>query len=264
MSLQPISKPSSPFLPLESGLSHSLLSLKEAFNTLSNFRYLKAENERLKVLLAEFNSQSRIMKEIILENKRLYDLLEYKDTLDYKTLSCQIIGWEPGNWFQAVTIDKGFKDGIRKNSPVVGCQQEKKGLVGRVIEVKPSSSKVLLLTDKNSKIGVKLAKSQLKGVLEGENKPLCGLSYIPLEAEVQVGEMVLTVGGESLFPAKIPVGQVVEVERREKDLFSKIKVSPFIKFSQLEEVLVIVEKREHESHELTNITNEEESKGQEN
>jgi len=231
---------------------------------LSNFRYLKAENERLKDLLMEFNSQSRTIKEIILENRRLRDLLEYKDVLGLETLPCQIINWEPGNWFQTITINKGLEDGVLRNSPVIGCQKEKKGLVGRVIETMPSSSKVLLLTDQNSKIGVKLANSQIKGVLEGENKSLCKLSYIPLEAEVQVGEMVLTVGGESLFPAKIPVGQVVEVERREKDLFSKIKVSPFIKFSRLEEVLVIVEKREHESHELTNITNEEESKGQEN
>lgn len=188
----------------------------------------------------EFSSQNRIIKEIVLENKRLYDLLEYKNTLDYETLSCQIIGWEPGNWFQVATIDKGSRDGVRKNSPVVGCHQAKKGLVGRAIEIKPSSSKILLLTDQNSKIGVKLTNSQIKGVLEGENKPLCKLSYIPVEAEVHPGEMVLTLGGESLFPAKIPVGQVVEVERREGDLFSKIRVSPFIKLNQLEEVLVVV------------------------
>jgi rod shape-determining protein MreC len=118
-------------------------------------------------------------------------------------------------------------------------QDGKEGLIGRVIEVDSHTASVLLLTDQNSAIAVKIANADYKGVLYGQNSLYCRLAYIPFDADIKDDDLVVTSGDGGIIPKSLPIGMVKRIEKRGKGLFMEIKVLPFINLSKLENVLVI-------------------------
>ena len=174
--------------------------------------------------------------EIEEENKRLRKLLNLKEHSIYEGLASSVIAREPGNWFQALLLDRGERSGVKKNSIVVTPE----GLVGRVIKVNKSSSQVLLITDPGSEIGVLVQRSRIQGVIQGKGRYLI-LKYLPLEADVREGDLIITSGLEGrLFPKGLTVGRIKKIEPPlPQDLFLNIIVIPEVNLSSLEELLLL-------------------------
>lgn len=186
----------------------------------------------------EVSSQGkeRFLFEVEEENKRLRRLLNLKERSLYESLASSVIAREPTNWFHTLLLDKGERFGIKESSIVITPE----GLVGRVIKVNKNSSQVLLITDPGSEIGALVQRSRIQGVIQGRRRYLI-LKYLPLEADVREGDLVITSGLEGgLFPKSLAIGRIKEIESpHPQDLFLNIIVIPEANLTSLEEVLIL-------------------------
>lgn len=188
--------------------------------------------ERLKVLEAE---NSRLL-EFENENKRLQSLLKMSAATGLDGVVANVIAFDPSNWVQAVTIDKGASAGIRNGMAVL----EGNGVVGQVISVGLRSSKVLMMTDHSSGIDAIVQDSRIRGVVQGAQQFKLLWKYVLTEEEVKVGDRAITSGMDGVFPKGLLVGIVARVdERKGGKLFRRIEIKPAVDFSRLEIVSVV-------------------------
>ena len=136
---------------------------------------------------------------------------------------------------QSIVIDLGKANGIEPGMPVV----TERGLVGRITDVYNNSSRVLLINDSNSSVNTLLQNSRLRGILRGRAGQQPIMDYLPQDNKVLVGDIVVTSGESGNFPAGVPVGQVVEVEQNDVEMFQRAVVRTTVDFDTLETVLVV-------------------------
>ena len=138
----------------------------------------------------ELENQVRGLEEAGKENERLMKIFDFRKTLPGKTVTARIIGWDLSPWRKTVILDKGSKQGIRKDMAVVVPE----GLAGHVFETGPETSRVILLTDPDSRISSVADQSRAQGVVTGEGTSRLKMAYLELESHVAVEETVLTSG----------------------------------------------------------------------
>ncbi len=215
---------------------------KEIFNTIQYINTLRRaaeENEKLRKEIELLNYKISKLTEEKIENNRLRKLLDLKRKMPYKVMIASVTEWSPVYYFRSIFIDKGIRNHIKKGMAVVTY----KGLVGRIKQVYYNRSKVILLTDRSFSIGAMIERSRNTGILSGSGGGFCYLNYLPLSADVKVGDRVITVGFGGTFPKGIAIGKVVKVER--KPLYITAVVLPYVDLSRLEEVFVILREESH-------------------
>ncbi|MBK9049813.1 MAG: rod shape-determining protein MreC [Chloroflexi bacterium] len=196
-----------------------------------------AQIEQLEEENAALRREMEVMREMQAENQILREYFDYASlnpTLD--RLLANVIARDTSPTFQSLIIDRGTADGILVGMPV----ESTRGLVGVIYRADARSSQVLLLTDNISNVAARLGESRATGVLQGGG--LGGtlyLDWISLEASVTIGDLVVTSGLGDKFPADVPIGRVIDVQRLEADLFQRAVVQPAVDFANLEAVFVI-------------------------
>jgi len=133
-------------------------------------------------------------------------------------------------------VDRGTRDGVRRNAPVVTSD----GVVGRVIEVTPTTARVLLVADSRSAVGVVVQRIRDLGVVEGRNERVLHLKYLSRTSDVQPGDVVVTSGQGGVFPKGLAVGRITRVVREEGELLLEAEVEPAAALDRLEEVLILL------------------------
>src|SRR5450631_2830978 len=214
-------------------------------NLWHNYFYLRgvrAENRQLKDQIEHLRLDQVRLSEDAAQARRLQTLLAFKEQFISRTVAAQVIGSSGSDLSRIVYIDKGENAGIRKDMAVITSD----GVVGKVLLVYPSVAQVLVINDQSSGVGALLEKTRLQGVLRGTANGEVVLERVMSDEQVPLGEIVLTSGGDQIFPKGLPVGTVINVGSG-KDLFLNIKIKPAANLSKLEEVLVLTEKRERES-----------------
>jgi rod shape-determining protein MreC len=197
---------------------------------------LRAELDRLKIRNAELEGRA-------LEADRLAGLLNFRDAhTEVPMLAARVIGASPDSGSQVVFINRGSRDGIRRDMGVITPD----GVVGKILAVYSDTSQVLLLGDKESGVGALLAGSRTQGPVKGTGEPRLSLDYISNDEKVSVGQEVLTSGQDRIFPKDLPVGTVAEATPDRKLPFMRIRVIPAAHLERLEEVLVLLTRRELE------------------
>ncbi len=196
---------------------------------------LYKENQRLKQQIAVFKNQAVFLREIESENERLKGLLSLKAGFPRLTTVARVVSQEPSLWSSTIIIDKGIKDGIIKNSPVLTSA----GLVGFVSESGDKNSRVILLQDPNFRVHSIVQRSRVTGVFEGKMEGQGILKYVPVDADVQKGDSVVTSGMGGLYPKGIFIGTVEEVVRPFGSRFCHIRIKIAVDFSKTEEVICI-------------------------
>jgi rod shape-determining protein MreC len=195
---------------------------------------MRAEMERLKVRNAELEGRA-------LEADRLAALLNFRTShSEAPMLAARVIGGSPDSGSLIVNIDRGSRDGVRRDMGVITPD----GVVGKILAVYPDISQVLLLGDKESGVGALLADTRTQGPVKGTGEPLLSLDYISSDEKITVGETVLTSGQDRIFPKDLPVGTVVDFSSDQKSPFLKIRVRPAAHLDRLEEVLVLETRQE--------------------
>ncbi|MGH9789443.1 MAG: rod shape-determining protein MreC [Candidatus Acidiferrales bacterium] len=220
--------------PIEKGINtawDSGSSLITDYVALFNAR---RENERLQAELNQARLRLQRLEARASEADQLAALLEFKQAhAEAPLVAARVIAASPAATSRAVLIDRGSNDGLAPNMVVLTPE----GVVGKVVEVYPGASQVLLITDRKSGVGAELADSSVKGVLKGAGSSLGRLEYIPHEETVAVGARVVTSGQDQLFPKGLAVGEVVSV--RPGQFFQEIVVQPAAPLTRLEQVLVL-------------------------
>lgn len=168
-------------------------------NVYEENRRLREENRRL----LQWRS---VAEQLSVENTRLRNLMALKRDDARRYITGRIIG-VGGSFVRSVALNIGANDGVRKGlAAVVG-----EGVVGRVAEVGRRSSRVLLLTDLNSRLPIVIESTRVRAVLAGDNSPEPHLIYLPADAAIEEGQRVVTSGHGGAFPPGLPVGIVSAV-----------------------------------------------------
>jgi rod shape-determining protein MreC len=197
-------------------------------NTSRENEQLKQENDSLKLRLNQLQSKAA-------EADRLAALLNFRQSQrDVPMLAARVIGTSADSASQTIYLDRGERDGIRRNMGVITPD----GVVGKIIESYRDTSQVLLLTDKDSGVGAMLAESRIQSPVGGTGEPLLAMKYIPTDDAVNVGEHVVTSGMDRIFPRDLPVGTVAEIKTGRP--FQQVRVRPAANLARLEEVIVLL------------------------
>jgi rod shape-determining protein MreC len=220
--------------PLISALSVAGDGLRDASTALPRARQLAVENQQLKAELERMQSRNAALAEATRERERLRALLGLRSTAPRHSIAARVIGRRLSGWPEAIIIDKGGSDGIRPRQPVIAAA----GLVGRIYSVSAHSALVAPLTDRNSAAGALLQRSRDAGILTGDGDR-CELRYLPLDAEVTAGDVVVSSGLGGIFPKGIIIGTVVSVTRDDTASMKCARVRLSVNLSRLEEVLVL-------------------------
>lgn len=196
---------------------------------------LSEENLSLRQRVAALSVELARTRDIALENKRLKTLSDFKGELPYKTVIAKVIARDPVDWRSGLIIDKGKKHGIKEHMPCA----TKDGLIGSVIEVGPAFSKIMLITDAASRVGVVLKDSRESGVLIGSPIGKCRVIYLGLDSDITLGETVTTAGFSAFFPKGLAVGKVEKVGADNARLYKYAVLALFQDMGKIEEVLCI-------------------------
>jgi rod shape-determining protein MreC len=189
---------------------------------------LRAEVRRLRL-----NQQT--YKEAMLENQRLREALSLKEREPMYVATTRVISRGFDRWSNTFVIDKGEEEGIGNDMAAVTHE----GLLGKVIQVDRSFSKVLLLDDPRFSVAVRLEGGRSEAVLSGAGRRRCTLKYVGVDTGVKPGEVVITSGLDGLFPHGVRAGTVYSVSTDERELFHEIEVIPFVDSHKVEEVTII-------------------------
>jgi len=221
----------------------------EFFEDIQNIQEIYEENARLKANLNDFSSMSVQIQDLERQNRELKEVLGLKDQSgQLETVAANVVGRSPSTWNSVITLDVGTNDGIAKDMAVITAN---KGLVGRVFEVTPYHSKVLLITD-NERIGISakvLTENDTVpayGIISGakvdvaqKSDPMVEMTGIQLTADVKEGQAVVTSGLSDIFPPSLIIGKVVKVENDQLGLTKTASVEPNANLDNLEFLFVV-------------------------
>jgi rod shape-determining protein MreC len=200
-------------------------------NTTRENEQIRRENDALKLQISQLQGKAA-------EADRLAALLNFRQShAEVPMIAARVIGVSAGTASLTIQLDRGERDGIRKNMGVITPD----GVVGKVVETYPNAAQVLLLTDKESGVGAMLADSRIQSPVGGQGEPLLVMKYVPNDDTVNFGERVITSGMDRIFPRDLPVGTVAEIKAGNP--FKQIRIKPAANLERLEEVLVLLSLR---------------------
>jgi rod shape-determining protein MreC len=229
--------------PIQSALARVNRTTVGVWSTYREWKNVRAENRRLRDEAQRLRVEALRVSETVEENRRLRRLLALKATMPLTTLSGEIIAREWGGWVRSLTVNRGRADNVARLIAVISPE----GLIGRVVDVRPGSSVVQVLTDPASTVGALVVRTRTQGIVEGEPRGTLRLKFMARDGGgIQVGDLVVTSGAGGLFPRGIPVGRVRAIDDRGSALFSYAQLSPAVDFARIDEVLLIVGEGVHD------------------
>lgn len=226
--------------PAQKVLSSVSVTIKEGFSTIPDMLTLKKQNEELQKQVRELEQYKQKFLEYQRENINLRSMLGLKQrNFQYELEAAEVIGRDPGNWFNVILIDKGEESGIKKDMAVITDQ----GLVGYILSVGKNFAKVILITDDRSSVSAMIERTRDNGILKGTIDPAprgyIKMVYLPQEANIVKGDVVISSGLGGLVPKGIIIGEVIEARKEPYDLMQYAIVRPEVDFQKLEQVFVI-------------------------
>ena len=225
-------------VPLEYAVNSTFSSIGGAWERYVLLVGVERENRELHARVASLMKEVNDYREMSLECVRLRKLITIKDDAGFPTVAARVVGRNRLSVFRTVLIDRGTADGIEAGFPVITAG----GVAGKIIEVSWNTSKVLLLVDYNSNIDALVQRNRCQGVLQGYGRSGCELKYVQRSENVKTGDTVISSGLAGVFPKGLVLGKVVSVDKEEAGLFQRIRVSPVLDITRLEEVLVILKR----------------------
>jgi rod shape-determining protein MreC len=232
--------------PLQEGVAAVFRPIGSWVTNVFRAGSLAEENAALEEELSLVRRQLQEELSLRRENEELRGLLELRDRLGYDatdTVGATVVAESVGNFEWSVIIDRGSLDGVTVDTPVIAAE----GLVGRVIDVYPFTSKVLLIIDPDSAVSARLASSGERGFIEGQRDEPLRMELVNPDTEVGPGETVETSGYQleedlhGLYPSGVPIGVVDRVAPAEDDVRLEILIRPNVDFSRLANVLLITD-----------------------
>ena len=222
--------------PLQAGYARVTRGALAVWTTYLDWKNVRAENRRLRAEIQRLRVDALRVGETDEENRRLRHLLALQERLPLETLSGEVIAREWGGWVRALTVNRGRGDQVVRMTAVISPH----GLVGRIVDVRPGSAIVQVLTDPASTVGAHVVRTRTPGIVEGEPRGTIRFKYLARDgAGIQIGDVLVTSGQGGLFPRGIPVGRVRAIDDRGSALFHYAVLEAAVDFGRVDEVLLV-------------------------
>ena len=198
-------------------------------NLINENKDLRGRNLKLQQMVIHYQSLEE-------ENRRMRSLLSISDNLPFQTRFAEVVGVVPG-FPSRVLINKGSEEGLAIGQAVVGSNS----ILGQIVEVNAFSSRVLLVTDSDSAIPVRVQRSKFRSILGGTGDTgLMVLENVPTSAEIFVGDLIETSGLGGSFPSGYSVGKVISFKLEETSPYAMVSVEPLLELNAIQDLLVVL------------------------
>jgi rod shape-determining protein MreC len=222
--------------PPERIIHSSSLGAGHLWQNYLDLRDVRQQNQDLEKTIDRLRLEQAALLEDARQGQRLQALVNFQEKYIYKTVAAQAIGSSGSQQSRVFYIDKGSADGLARDNAVITAD----GIVGKVRAVFPHTAQVLAINDQTSGAGVILETTRIRGILRGNANGQLQIVDILADKRIQKGEVVLTGGGDQIFPRGLPVGVVDKViPDPERDSFIVVMVVPAAHLDRLDEVLVV-------------------------
>jgi rod shape-determining protein MreC len=224
--------------PVLDGVSRLVGQVDDVSTVVGKMNELAQQNAQYRDEIDRLQAEIARLRELEVENRDLRNLLGLKQrTGTGELLPVRAIARDPSPFVQAVTIDRGSEDGVREGMPVITWR----GVVGRVNRVGPTSSKVLLITDTSSSISGRIqgSESRVTGLVRGRPEGGLLMQHIPQEESVQPGDTIVTSDLGGILPEGLVIGQIVQIRRKDVDVFQEAVIEPSSDMKSLERLYVL-------------------------
>ena len=226
-----------PFQDLTNGISSWV---DETITSARNKADMKEENTELKNQIADLLEENRRLAMYEEENAKLSALLKIAQRYpDYESTGATVIAKDPGVWYDGFTIDKGTKAGLSANMVLIAPE----GLVGKVLESGLTYSKAQSILDSRSSVPAMSVRTGDLGVVKGNYTlsadGLCIMEYIDGDAEILVGDEIVTSHLSDIYPAGLAIGKVLELDTDTNGLTKYAVIQPYVDLKHLDTILVI-------------------------
>lgn len=222
--------------PVERLVHGSSLHTRGVWDNYIDLRHARQENQQLKHEVTQLREEEAALAEDAAQGRRLQAVLGFQQQYIAKTVAAQVIGTSGSDHSHVLYIDKGLVDGLRPNQPVITPY----GIVGKLRDVFPHTSQLLLINDSSSGAGVLLASTRIRAILRGTTNGEIEINNLTPDQRIKPGEQVVTSGGDQVFPRGLPVGTIVSiVPDPQHQPYTAITIKPAADLAQLEEVLVV-------------------------
>lgn len=215
--------------PILDAMSRPVASVNRMVSDIREIANLRDENQRLREETARLLQWQTVARRLEAENKMLQGLLNFVPGPEASFISARVIADTGGAFIHSLVLNAGTRDGVRKGQAGITGG----GLVGRIAGVGSRSSRLLLLTDLNSRIPVLIEPSRTQAILAGDNSDKPRLIHLPQGTTVTPGDRIVTSGHGGAFPPGLPVGVVASVSD------GGIAVKPFVERDRLEFVRLV-------------------------
>jgi len=215
------------------------LTLNSANDVVDHYLFAAAvseENEKLKHEIDKLIRQNNELNEELRQRDRIGNLMKYQEEHQLKSVVAKVIGRDATQWSRVVFVNRGTQDGIKENLAVV----TNGGIVGHVIQAGLNTSKVMLIVDGRSSVDTLFSRDRVAGIVVGTGEEFCEMKYVPITAEVNVGDQIISSGLGGIYPKGLAVGTVIRVAKTTQGLFQEIFIAPNADFGRLEEVLILL------------------------
>jgi rod shape-determining protein MreC len=233
--------------PFEVGAERVASPFQDAAGWFGGLLHAKSDNKKLRKEVDQLRQQAILNQAALRENAQLKQLLDYLESprypKDFKPVAARVIARAPGQFAQQIVVSAGKNNGISKHDVVVTGE----GLVGEVTKVANNVAQVTLLTDETSAVSALDIATNASGIAQRGISGSLTVDRVTKDQVVNRGDVLVTAGWRSgdlssLYPRGIPVCVVTQVGQSDTDLYKQIQCDPFVDFSTLEAVLVLVRK----------------------
>ncbi len=221
--------------PIERVGSWSLSKMGGAWSGYIGLHNARSENNNMRSELDQLRIRNAELESRAAEAQRLEGLLNFRNAHpEAQLLAAQVIGSSADPASHTLFINRGEHDHLKLNMGVITSE----GIVGKIVEVLPDTSQVLLINDKDSGVGAMFAGSRTHGVVKGSGDPEPHMEYVVNDEKVTEGEAIVTSGEDHIFPKDLPVGTVKGASPGNP--FQIIRVQPAARLDRLEDVIVLL------------------------
>jgi len=226
------------FSPIQHGILSLFRSIGNLWKNYFDLQNVQSQNQKMKDEMFFLRQENNLLRNALENLRSQKEIEESLLKLHENILAAQVIGFDASNFYKSATINKGSLDGLKKDMVVL---DQNGSLVGRIIDpVALKESRVQLITDNESGVGVFSKKKEVMGILSGDGKGYCFLEYIHVTTEgIYEGEDIITSGKDGLFPSGIKVGKIVSITTG-TSLFKQVKVEPYFDIRRLDHVAIIM------------------------
>jgi len=206
------------------------------FETISEIKNLKRENEGLKLENQKLLAEISLLKEIEKENQTLKEALNLNLEKEFNLSLTDIIFKDISE--DSISLNKGAKEGIKEGLPVI---TEQKILIGRIWKVYKDYSKVLLISNKKSSFDGEITGKEILGQVKGKGGGKVLFDLVPRKKEIKEGDLVETSALGGIFPAGLLVGKIKKIEGTDVEPFWKAEISPLFQLDKIDKVFIILD-----------------------